>query len=210
MLTLVIGDRNFSSWSLRPWLAARQAELPFAEVSIRLDRADTRERIRRYSPSGKVPCLIDDDGAKRLLIWDSLAICEYLAELAPALWPAERALRAEARSLSAEMHSGFVSLRQNLPMDIRARKPRQAISPETAADIRRIVDIWESARSRFAARGPFLFGAFSIADAMYAPVAWRFVSYAVDLPAAAQAWVENMLALPAMREWQAEALAEAQ
>ena len=210
MLTLVIGDRNYSSWSLRPWLAARQAELPFAEVSIRLDRADTRERIRRYSPSGKVPCLIDDDGAERLLIWDSLAICEYLAELAPALWPAERALRAEARSLSAEMHSGFVSLRQNLPMDIRARKPRQAISPETAADIRRIVDIWESARNRFATRGPFLFGTFSIADAMYAPVAWRFVSYAVDLPAASQAWVESMLALPAMREWQAGALAEAQ
>lgn len=210
MLTLVIGDRNFSSWSLRPWLAARQADLPFAEVSIRLDRSNTREQIRRYSPSGKVPCLIDDAGGERVLIWDSLAICEYLAELAPALWPAERALRAEARSLSAEMHSGFASLRQNLPMDIRARKPRQAISPETAADIRRIVDIWESARSRFAARGPFLFGAFSIADAMYAPVAWRFVSYAVDLPTASQSWVESMLALPAMREWQAGALAETQ
>ena len=112
-LTLVLGDRNFSSWSLRPWLAARQAGLAFAEVGVRLDDAGTRDEIRKYSPSGKVPCLIAGEGAERLLIWESLAICEYLAELAPSLWPADPALRAEARSVSAEMHAGFAALRQN-------------------------------------------------------------------------------------------------
>ncbi len=210
MLTLVIGDRNFSSWSLRPWLAARQAGLPFAEVAIRLDiEGGTKEEILKYSPSGKVPCLIDDEGGKRLLIWDSLAICEYLAELVPALWPAAQAQRAEARSVSAEMHSGFLPLRQEMPMDVRAMKLGQARTPEVGADIARIVAIWESCRSRFAASGPFLFGAFSIADAMYAPVVWRFLTYGVGLPPASQAWLEAMLALPAMREWQAGALAEA-
>lgn len=208
MLTLIIGNRNLSSWSLRPWLAAKQTGLPLTEISIRLDLPDSKNQILSYSPSGKVPCLIDGEGSERLLIWDSLAICEYLAELAPALWPADRALRAEARAVSAEMHSGFLPLRQNMPMDIRARKPSQAIPPQVAADIRRIVDIWEGLRARHAGRGPFLFGDFTIADAMYAPVVWRFVTYAVNLPAASQAWVECMLALPAMREWQAGALAE--
>ncbi len=207
-LTLVIGDRNLSSWSLRPWLAAKQAGLSFAEVAIRLDSVGCKDEIRRYSPSGKVPCLIEGEGSDRLLIWDSLAICEYFAERAPFLWPDDRALRAEARSVSAEMHSGFLPLRQNLSMDIRASKPGRAIAPEVVADIARIVAIWESCRRRFAARGPFLFGAFSIADAMYAPVVWRFVTYGVSLPAASQDWLEAMLALPAMREWQAGALAE--
>jgi glutathione S-transferase len=207
MLTLVIGDRNFSSWSLRPWLAARQAGIPFTEVSIRLGQPDTGNEIRRYSPSGKVPCLIDEEGG-RLVIWDSLAICEYLAERAPSLWPADQARRAEARSISAEMHAGFLPLRQQMAMDIRASQPDQAITPAVAADIARIVDIWETCRRRFAACGPFLFGPFSIADAMYAPVVWRFVTYDVDLPPAAQGWVASMRALPAMREWQAGALAE--
>ncbi len=207
MLTLVIGDRNFSSWSLRPWLAARQAGIPFTEVSIRLGQPDTGNEIRRYSPSGKVPCLIDEEGG-RLVIWDSLAICEYLAERAPSLWPADQARRAEARSISAEMHAGFLPLRQQMAMDIRASQPDQALTPAVAADIARIVDIWETCRRRFAARGPFLFGPFSIADAMYAPVVWRFVTYDVDLPPAAQGWVASMRALPAMREWQAGALAE--
>lgn len=204
MLKLVLGDRSFSSWSLRPWLAAKQAGLPFDEVSVRLHQPGAKENILRHSPSGKVPCLIDGD----TVVWDSLAICEYLAELAPALWPAERAARAEARSVSAEMHSGFTALRQNMGMDLRAAKPGQGRTPESEADIARIVAIWESCRSRHAAGGPFLFGAFSIADAMYAPVVWRFVSYAVALPPAAQAWADAMLALPAMREWQAGALAE--
>jgi glutathione S-transferase len=210
MLKLVVGDRNFSSWSLRPWLAARQAGLVFDEVNIRLHVAGARENILKHSPSGKVPCLIDGS----TVVWDSLAICEYLAELAPSLWPADRAARAEARSVSAEMHSGFTPLRQNMGMDIRAAKPGQGRTPEVDADIARIVAIWESclenALSRHATGGPFLFGTFSIADAMYAPVVWRFVTYAVALPPASQAWSEAMLALPAMREWQAGALAEAE
>jgi len=208
MLTLVIGDRNFSSWSLRPWLTARQAGLPFTEVAIRLDRSNTREEILQYSPSGKVPCLIDDEGGERLLIWDSLAICEYLAELVPSLWPDERAQRAEARALCAEMHSGFLPLRQEMPMDVRASRPGQPRSPAVCADIRRIVAIWEACRSRFATSGPFLFGAFSIVDAMYAPVVWRFITYGVGVPPASQAWLQSMLTLPAMAEWQAGALAE--
>ena len=208
MLTLVIGDRNHSSWSLRPWLAARQAGLAFVELGVRLHQAGTKEQIRKYSPSGKVPCLIAGEGSERLVIWDSLAICEYLAELAPSLWPAEPALRAEARSVSAEMHSGFTSLRQKMAMDIRAMKLGQARTPEVGADIARIVDIWEICRKRSSAHGPFLFGAFSIADAMYAPMIWRFLTYGVGLPPASRDWVEAMLDLPAMREWQAGALAE--
>lgn len=206
MLKLVIGDRNFSSWSLRPWLAAKQAGLPFDEVSVRLHAAGAKENILKHSPSGKVPCLLDGS----TVVWDSLAICETLAELAPSLWPADRAARAEARSVSAEMHSGFTALRQNMPMDIRAAKPGQGRTPEVEADIARIVAIWESCRSRHAAGGPFLFGSFSIADAMYAPVVWRFKTYAVALPSASQAWADAMLAMPAMREWQASALAEAE
>ena len=207
-LTLVIGNRNLSSWSLRPWLAARQADVPFAEITVRLDQPDSAEAIRRHSPSGKVPCLLVGEGAGRWPIWDSLAICEYLAERIPALWPVDRTQRAEARSISAEMHAGFSALRQNLPMDIRASHPLPALSPAVAADIERIVTIWESCRSRHGGQGPFLFGAFSIADAMYAPVVWRFQTYAVSVPPASQAWLQTMLDLPAMREWQASARAE--
>lgn len=207
-LTLVVGDRNLSSWSLRPWLAAKQAGLSFAEVAIRLDRAGASDEIRKYSPTGKVPCLIGGEGSDRLVIWDSLAICEYLAELVPTLWPDDPRLRAEARSVCAEMHSGFLPLRQNMPMNIRASGLERAGAPDVVADIARIVDIFEACRSRFAGRGPFLFGGFSIADAMYAPVVWRFLTYGVSLPPASQAWLETMLALPAMREWQAGALAE--
>lgn len=209
MIKLVIGSRNVSSWSLRPWLAARQAGIACEEVCIRLDRPDTKAEILKHSPSGKVPCLIEqrNDGPA-IIVWDSLAICEYLAERAPALWPSDPALRAEARSISAEMHSGFAALRSQMSMNIAASKPGEGRTPEALADIARIVDIWESCRSRHAARGPFLFGEFSIADAMYAPVVWRFRTYAVPLPPASQAWADTLLALPAMREWQAGALAE--
>jgi glutathione S-transferase len=204
MLKLVIGDRNYSSWSLRPWLAIKQAGLPFTEIPIRLRDTGTKIEILKYSPSGKVPCLIDGETA----VWDSLAICEYLAETAPSLWPAERAARAEARAISAEMHSGFGGFRQSMPMEIHASKPYDGRTAEAAADIVRIIAIWESCRQRFAKDGPFLFGAFSIADAMFAPVVWRFLTYAVELPAASHAWVESMCALPAMQEWRAGALAE--
>jgi len=204
MLKLVIGDRNYSSWSLRPWLAIKQAKLPFEEIFIRLRETGTKAEIFKYSPSGKVPCLIDGD----TVIWESLAICEYLAESEPSLWPADRQARAEARSVCAEMHSGFGALRQNLPMQIDASKPYEERNAEVKADIARIVKIWESCRARFAAGGPFLFGHFTIADAMYAPVIWRFVTYAVDVPAASRAWLDTMCALPAMQEWRAAALAE--
>jgi len=204
MLKLVIGDRNYSSWSLRPWLALKQAKLPFEEIFIRLRETGTKAAIFKYSPSGKVPCLIDG----KTVVWESLAICEYLAESVPALWPADRPTRAEARAICAEMHSGFGALRQNLPMQIDASKPYEERNAEAKADIARIVGIWESCRARFAGGGPFLFGQFTIADAMYAPVVWRFVTYAVDLPAASRAWLDTMCALPAMQEWRAAALAE--
>ena len=204
MLKLVIGDRNYSSWSLRPWLVLKQSGLPFEEIPIRLREAGTKAEILKYSPSGKVPCLIDGG----TVVWDSLAICEYLAEKTPSLWPADAKTRAEARAVSAEMHSGFTALRSELPMDVHAYKPHDQRTAGAEADIARIVSIWQGCRKRFAAQGPFLFGAFSIADAMYAPVAWRFKTYAVDVPPASQAWIDALCALPAMQEWQAGALAE--
>lgn len=204
MRRLVIGDRNFSSWSLRPWLALSVAGIDFTEVNVRLGQTETRAEILRHSPSGKVPCLIDGD----LVVWDSLAICEYAAELAPALWPAGTAARAEARAVSAEMHAGFAALRQNMPMNVCAAKPGEGRTPEVEADIARILTIWQACRARHGEGGPFLFGAFSIADAMYAPVVWRFTTYAVEAPPVARAWMDAMLALPAMRQWQAGAVAE--
>ena len=204
MIKLVIGNRNYSSWSLRPWLALKQSGLPFEESVIRLREVGTRAEIFKYSPSGKVPCLIDGE----TIVWESLAICEYLAEAVPSLWPADRRRRAEARAISAEMHSGFGALRHSLPMEIDASKPYVERRAEVRADIARIVAIWQSCRERFAADGPFLFGELSIADAMFAPVVWRFVTYAVELPAESRAWVETMIALPAMQEWRANALEE--
>ena len=204
MIKLVIGNRNYSSWSLRPWLALKQSGLPFEESVIRLREVGTRAEIFKYSPSGKVPCLIDGE----TIVWESLAICEYLAEAVPSLWPADRRRRAEARAISAEMHSGFGALRQSLPMEIDASKPYVERRAEVRADIARIVAIWQSCRERFAVGGPFLFGEFSIADAMFAPVVWRFITYAVELPAESRAWVETMTALPAMQEWRANALEE--
>lgn len=204
MLKLVIGERNYSSWSLRPWLAIKQAGLPFEEVFIRLRDASTKSEILKHSPSGKIPCLIDG----KTVVWDSLSICEYLAEKSPALWPGDRKARAEARSVSAEMHSGFAALRQYLPMDIHASKPYEERTPDVNADIARVVAIWEECRKNYAKAGPFLFGSFTIADAMYAPVVWRFLTYVVELPPASREWVETMAALPAMQEWRAAALAE--
>lgn len=204
MRKLLIGDKNLSSWSLRPWLALRVAGLPFEEINIRLGQPETKAKILQHSPNGKVPCLIEGD----LLIWDSLAICEYAAELAPELWPANAAVRAEARAISAEMHAGFTGLRQNMPMNIWANLPGTGHTPEVDADIARIVAVWESCRARHGESGPFLFGTFSVADAMYAPVVWRFNTYAVDVPAASRDWMNAMLALPAMHEWRAAAAIE--
>jgi len=200
-VTLVIGNRNYSSWSLRPWLFMKQHGMAFEEVRIPLYQPDSRDKVLRYSPSGKVPVLIEGE----LRVWDSLAILEYLAETRPQTqgWPADSAARALARSVCAEMHSGFAALRENLSMNVRKVFAHRVWPPEVLRDIDRIQALWQDCRSRYGAGGPFLFGRFSIADAMYAPVAWRFIGYSAPLAPAARAWCETMLALPAMREWQA-------
>ena len=208
---LVIGNKNTSSWSLRPWLAMTHAGIAFGEVNIDLRAADAKAQILAQSPAGKVPALL----AGGEIIWDSLAILEFLAEAHPeaGLWPASRDARAQARCVSAEMHSGFQALRQHCPMDFLASTPKAELAEEVAADVRRIVALWQDCRSRFGARGPFLFGAFSAADAMYAPVVSRFRTYLPNLAAygddgAAQAYVEALFALPAMMQWEEGARAE--
>jgi glutathione S-transferase len=206
-LTLVIGNKNYSSWSLRPWLAMKQARLDFAEVRIPLDTLETHAKILQYSPAGRVPVLIHND----LTIWDSLAIGEYLAEQFPGhWWPKESAARASARSISAEMHSGFSSLRQQMPMDCRAQLPGQGGEPGVQSDIDRITEIWRTCRRQFGAGGDFLFGQFTFADAMYAPVVSRFVTYEVELDEIARAYADAIWSLPAMQEWLEAAAAESE
>jgi glutathione S-transferase len=190
-MRLVIGNKNYSSWSLRPWIAMRHAGIRFDEEVVFLDKPDTQQRIRVHSPAGRVPCLVDGD----FVVWDSLAILEYLAEKHPALWPAEARQRARARSVAAEMHSGFTALRGAMPMNVRNRFPGKGRSADVDADIRRIEEIWKDAK------GPFLFGPFGAADAMFAPVVLRFRTYEPALSSKSQAYVDAMLALPAMREW---------
>lgn len=205
-LTLVIGNKNYSSWSLRPWLVLRQAGIPFEEVRIPLWQPESATLLATWSPSGKVPALHDGD----IRVWDSLAICEYLNERFPeqGLWPADAAARAVARSVSAEMHAGFDALRQNMVMNIRARYPGKGRTPECLADIDRIVAIWTDCRARFGSDGDFLFGRFGIADAMFAPVVLRFQTYDVALEGAARAYADAVLALPALQAWVADAMAE--
>jgi glutathione S-transferase len=201
---LVIGDKNWSSWSLRPWLAMRRLGIPFEEINVRLRQPNSKEEINKYSPSGMVPLLLDGDFA----VWDSLAILEYLASEHPetALWPAERRARALARCVSAEMHSGFLPLRSACSMEILAKNPLAPVPEEVAANIRRIVALWRECRSAFGAGGPFLFGAFNAADAMYAPVAARFRTYIPDLGAygddgTAAAYVDTIFAMPEIAAW---------
>lgn len=205
-MKLIIGNKNYSSWSLRPWVAMKVAGIPFEEIRIPLYGPDSKARLLEYSPAGKVPCLVEGD----LRVWDSLSILEYLAERHPGLWPKDPAARAHARSVSAEMHSGFQNLRAHMSMNIRKRHPGKGRTPESLADIARIVSMWSDCRGRYAAGGPFLFGAFSAADAMYAPVVLRFRTYEVELPPACRAYADTMLALPAMREWVAAALEESE
>jgi glutathione S-transferase len=204
MLLLAIGNKNYSSWSLRPWLALKHLNLPFKEVRIPLDRPETKAEILKVNPAGKVPCLVDDTNT----VWDSLAILEYLAEKHPKLWPAVPAERARARSVSAEMHSGFASLRTHMPMNVRNRYPGKGRTTEVLLDIERIVALWSDCLQK--SKKPFLFGDFTAADAMYAPVVFRFRTYAVDLPPACRAYSDAVLALPAMREWISAAEAEAE
>lgn len=207
-LTLIVGNRNYSSWSLRPWLAMKQAGLAFDEVRVLLNRPDTKDQILRHSPSGRVPCLMD--GA--LAVWDSMAICEYVNEkyAGGSLWPRDVTQRARARSIAAEMHSGFAAVRTHMPMDIRGRYPDRGAAasarPDVSADIARILAIWTDCLT--ASGGPFLLGGLSIADAFFAPVVTRFRTYVVPLPARLSAYSDAVLALPAMQEWGAAAAAE--
>jgi glutathione S-transferase len=199
---LVIGDKAWSSWSLRPWLAAKVAKVPFREALVSLRQPDTAEQIARHSPSARVPVLRRGS----LTIWDSLAICEYLAEVAPSLWPGDANVRAVARSVSAEMHSGFHALRKEFPMDFHARIEGYIPSDQAQTDISRIAAVWRESRRGYGANGPFLFGAFTIADAMYAPVATRFRTYGIDLAqfgddGTAASYAETLLAMPEMQEW---------
>jgi len=200
-MRLIIGNKNYSSWSLRAWLPLRHLGIQFEEERVALFTRGYKEHIQSHSPAGKVPVLID--GATT--VWESLAIGEYLAEKFPALnlWPSDAGQRARARSLSAEMHAGFTSLRSAMPMNIRSAHPGKGRSAAVDADIARVHAIWEECLQR--SGGPFLFGAFTFADAMYAPVASRFITYAVDLSVPARSYVDRLWNLPAMLEWRAAA-----
>lgn len=212
-LRLFVGNKNYSSWSLRGYLAVKASGLSFTETVIPLRQGTTRQQILAGSPSGLVPAIADGD----IVVWESLAICEYLAEAAPAarLWPTDIAARAHARAISAEMHAGFAALRRNMPMDITHDRARESRADLVKDEIARICAIWNDARSRFGARkigagesGPYLYGAFGAADAMYAPVATRFRTYGVTLDPVSAAYCEAIFAYPAFKEWEAAALAE--
>jgi glutathione S-transferase len=206
-LKLVIGNKNYSSWSMRPWLALRAANIPFEEVLIPLYTGDAdKQRILSFTRSGKVPALVDGD----VTVWDSLAVIEYLAERFPEarLWPEDRARRAHARSISAEMHSGFAALRNECGMNLHRPVRPIALSSEARAEIGRVQQIWSECRERYGKFGPFLFGAFGGADAMFAPVVHRFRTYAIAGAPEVQAYMDSMMALPAFQEWTRAALAE--
>jgi glutathione S-transferase len=211
---LVIGDKTYSSWSLRPWLAMTYFGIPFVEEHVVLRHgAETKQAILRHSPSAKVPCL----RAGGIVVWDSLAILEFLAERFPDMgfWPEAEAARAEARAVSAEMHSGFQALRNDMPMDLSQSLPAPPIGEDLRHNIVRVVGIWSGARKRFGASGPFLFGNFSIADAMYAPVATRFDTYGVNLAefgddGLSASYGAMLLSLPEFHRWKADAAAERQ
>lgn len=197
---LVVGSKNYSSWSLRPWLAMKASGIPFEDVVIDLGDDNRREAILKHSPSGKVPALKTDRGET---IWDSLAIIEEMASRHPeaALWPEDSTARAHARSISSEMHSGFQNLRGHLDMNLHRPVKARALTPEVEADIARIIAIWSEARQRFGEGGPFLYGAFSGADAMYAPVVWRLHTYAVPVSNEVRTYMDAVMQLPAMQEW---------
>jgi glutathione S-transferase len=196
-LTLVIGNRNYSSWSLRAWLLLKHLGVEFEEIVIALDHPDTREQIERFSPSGRLPLLLHGD----LRVWDSLAICEFAAELTGGGWPRSREARAVARSVCAEMHSGFATLRSLWPMNARARNRHTVITAALEADIERIDEIWNDCRARFGAGGSWLFGEFTVADAMYAPVVLRFNTYGARISQTARWYMATALEDAHMQEW---------
>jgi glutathione S-transferase len=205
-LTLVIGNKRYSSWSMRPWLALEATGAPFQEILIPLYQPDSKAAILQHSPTGHVPVL----QAGGVSIWDSLAICEYLAERFPAarLWPDDPAVRAVARAVSAEMHSGFAALRQHCSMDILGSVDSPQKRDAAASDILRIGQIWETCRANHDGDGDFLFGSFGIADAMFTPVATRWRTYGFRLPPVAERYAEALLARPAYRQWHKAAEAE--
>lgn len=205
-LTLVIGNKGYSSWSLRAWLTLYQFDIPFEEVLIPLDQDDTAQAIREHSAAGRVPVLHHGG----LSVWDSLAIMEYLAEQFPdrAIWPCDPVARARARCISAEMHSGFEALRISMPMDLRQERSGQGRTPEVLRDIERVTTIWRDSRLCYESTGAFLFGEFSAADAMYAPVVTRFATYGVELDPVCRAYAEAVATLPGMQTWYAEAQEE--
>jgi glutathione S-transferase len=201
-MQLVIGNKNYSSWSMRPWVLLRQAQIPFEEVQLKFDESDGGLRvagIEKFSAAGKVPVLMIDGEP----VWDSLAIAETVAEMHPEkhLWPHDPVARRVARSVCAEMHSGFQAMRGKMPMNIRSRYPGKGLTPESQKDIDRIVSLWTQCRERFGGAGSLLFGRFSVADAFFAPVVMRFHAYAVKVPRVAQEYCEAVQALSAVREW---------
>jgi glutathione S-transferase len=206
-LKLLIGNKNYSSWSLRPWLAMKVAGIGFEETLIALDAPDFKARVTALGGgAGRVPVLIDGDTR----VWESLAILEYLAERFPpaGLWPAQERARAHARAIAAEMHAGFAPLRRHLPMNVRRPVKARMLDAAAAADAARIDAIFSACRAQFGVGGPFLYGAFSAADAMYAPVVWRFHTYAVEVSPAVAAYMRAVLALPASIEWREAARRE--
>jgi len=207
-LKLIIGNKNYSSWSMRPWIAMKVANIPFEETVISLDAPNFKQVVGSASGSAKVPVLIDGD----IRVWESLAILEYLAEKFPQarLWPTDSAARAMARVISSEMHAGFVPLRRHMPMNMWRPVNKRALTAEVEANIRRIEAIWADCRARFGAKadGAFLFGQFGAADAMYAPVAARLHTYGVDVAKNSRSYMEAVMKLPAWREWRAAAITE--
>jgi len=206
MLKLIIGNKNYSSWSLRPWLALKAFDIPFEEILVPLDAPDFKERVREHSPAGRVPVLIDGEA----IVWESIAILEHLAERFPdkALWPAEPVIRAHARSLATEMHGGFGALRSVAPMNLWRPVEKREFPEAALDDVKRISRRWIEARERFGSGGDFLFGAFSAADAMYAPVATRIHTYDIPVDSVVAAYVEAVHTHPSFVEWKQAALAE--
>jgi glutathione S-transferase len=203
-LQLIVGNKNYSSWSMRPWLAMKVAGIAFDEILISLDAPDFKAQVTARSGAGKVPVLIDGD----IHVWESLAILEYLAEKFPGLWPAQEAARAHARAIAAEMHAGFAAVRRQLPMNIRRPVKARALDDEAASNVSRIDAVWNECRAKFGGDGAFLYGAFCAADAMYAPVVWRFHTYAVKVSATARAYMDAVMALPASQQWREAARRE--
>ncbi len=204
-LTLVIGNKNYSSWSLRPWIVLTHFKIPFNEVLIPLALPESKKQVLKYSPTGKVPLL----KYGKITVWESLAICDYVADLFPKknMWPKDPAKRAYARSVASEMHAGFFNLRKACPMNVKKRTTIN-LTPEVEKDIKRITTMWDDARKRFGKGGDFLFGDFSIADAMYMPIVARFRTYNISVGKSARKYMDTMLNLPAFKEWEHAALKE--